>query len=59
MMPSIETTTPKSASRTAYVVEGSGVMPAAAFIPTFQPISAINITLGPGAPWAIATDEVN
>ena len=59
MMPTIVTKTPKSASMTAYKTVGSGDMLAAAFIPTFQPIKATNITLGPGAPCAIATDDVN
>ena len=59
MMPTIVTKTPKSASMTQYSMVGSGVIPAAAFIPTFQPIKATNITFGPGAPCAIATDDVN
>ena len=33
--------------------------PPPAFRPTFQPMRATNSTFGPGAAWAMATDELN
>jgi hypothetical protein len=56
MMPTMVTIRPKRPSSQAV---GPAPMPPPALSPTFQPISATNSTLGPGAAWAMATDELN
>ena len=55
-MPAMVMNTPHNAKLTA---GQPAAKPPPALSPTFQPIKATNKTLGPGAPCAMAMDEVN